>query len=330
MNGSLRSRIIIGNMVALFFIAVSITGFAVYNTRSFLEENARQEVEQRFWSITEMIKMYERNAQTHADGLAQNPLLIEAAKSRNAQALLKLTTPIRTKSKLDYLIITDPEGYVIIRTHEPDQSIEPDDKITNQINIRQALQGKSFVGIEVGKDVKLSVRAGTPLYDNEGRLVGVISAGYILSSDEIVNNAKKMLGAEFTFFLGSERVATTLIDATGSSMIGTSLDNPAIVQTVLHEGNTYHGFNRIEQVNYNTVYGPLIGANGDIIGIIFAGVSTEMIDTLLQKITIRIIAISMLLYVLIVIATILFTRHVTEPVQLVLEKIQEVVKLGKR
>lgn len=329
MSSSLRRRIIAGNMLALFFLAALVAGFALYSTRAFLEENARREVEKRYLSITQMIEMYERNAQTHADGLAQNPSIVQAAKNRDAKALLEYTTPIMAKSRLDYLTVTDAQGFVIIRAHEPDQLIDPQERIDRQINIRQALQGKSFVGIEVGKDIKLSVRAGTPLYDHAGTLVGVISTGYILSNDEVVDNAKKMLGAEFTFFLGSERVSTTLIGADGKRMIGTTLDNPAIVRTVLQEGKTYHGSNRIDQINYNTVYGPLVDANGQIIGIIFAGVSTVTMENILESLTIRILATSLIAFILMLYANIMFTRHVTEPIHLVLEKVKEVVKLKK-
>jgi len=45
-----------------------------------------------------MLEMHKRNAQTHADGLSQNPLIIEAAKSRNAEALYEITAPIMTKA----------------------------------------------------------------------------------------------------------------------------------------------------------------------------------------------------------------------------------------
>lgn len=329
-DSGVRVRVIIGNMAALLCIAVFVAGFAIYTTQAFLEENARREVEERYQSINQMIKMYETNAQTHADGLAQNPLIIKAAKEHNFQALFDVTTPIMQKSKLDYLIITDPRGFVIIRTHEPGRIPDASDRIDTQVNIRQALQGNSFVGIEVGKDVKLSVRAGAPLYDSSGTLVGVVSTGYILSNDGIVDNAKKMLGAEFTFFLGSERVATTLTDAEGERMIGTTLDNPAIVQAVLQEGKTYHGFNQIGEIKYNTVYGPLRDANSKIIGIIFTGVSTVTIEKILQGLTVRLIAASLLVFIVMLVINVVFTRRVTQPLDRVLEKVREVVKESKQ
>lgn len=329
MNGGLRKRIIAGNVLALLFLTVAVAGFALYTTRAFLEENARQEVAQRYESIGQMIDMYKGNALAHADGLAQNPLIIQAAKNRNTEALFEITAPILAKSRLDFLTITDSEGFIILRAHEPDKDLASHEQLINQVHIRQALQGNSFVGVEAEKEEKLSVRAGVPLHDPSGNLVGAISTGYILSNDATVDNAKKILGAEFTFFLGAKRIATTLTDTDGKRMIGTTLDNPVILQRVLKEGNTYHGFNRIGQVSHNTVYGPLVDANHEIIGMIFTGVSTATIDKILRELTMRILIISLIAFILMLSANIIFTRHITEPVQLVLEKVQEVVKLRK-
>lgn len=48
------------------------------------------------------------------------------------------------------------------------------------------------------------MRAGAPLYDEKGVLVGALSTGYVVSQNSIVDAAKKMLGAEFSLFLQEE------------------------------------------------------------------------------------------------------------------------------
>lgn len=325
-NGGLQKRMIIGTIVALSFIALSIAGFAVFSTKTFLEKNARQDVEQRYQSINRMIEMYETNAQSHAKSLAQHPLLIEAAKNRNAQALFSIATPLMKDGQLDYLAITDAQGFVIIRVHEPGKIPDPNDNIAGQPNVAQALQGQSFVGVEDGKNVKLTIRSGAPLYDSSGVLVGTISTGYVLSKDEMVDKAKNMLGAEFTFFLGNERVSTTLVDANGKRMVGTALNNAAIEQAVLKEGKTFHGSNRIGQTNYTVVYGPLIDANDKIIGLIFTGVPNTTIESTIFGLSFRIFTMSLVVFILTIIAAIMFTRRITQPLQLIVEKVQEVAK----
>jgi methyl-accepting chemotaxis protein len=320
---SLQFRILAGVTVALIMIVVVIAGFSIYTTRAYLEENDRQDMAARYTGMTHMLDTYKINALGHAQALARNPQIIDAARRRDAQALFAVTTPLMKEGQLDYMVITDPKGFALIRTHEPGKIPKPDDSIANQVNVAQAMVGKPFVGIEEGKVVKLSVRAGAPLYD-AGVLVGVISTGYVVSENEIVDTAKKMFGSEFTLFLSNERVATTLVAADGKRMTGTTLDNPAILDAVLKQGKVYTGANRIAGTDYTTAYGPLIGANGKTIGLIFTGTPQSRIQAVTSGLTFRVVAVSALVLVVGLLGAAFLTGRLTRSVRLVMEKLHQV------
>lgn len=74
-----------------------------------------------------------------------------------------ISAVLMEKGKLDYMVFTDPEGTVILRAHEPEKIPAADDSIVKQINVKSTMNGTPFVGIEEGKVVKLSVRAGAPI-----------------------------------------------------------------------------------------------------------------------------------------------------------------------
>lgn len=325
-RNSLQFRVILGITVSLAAIALLIAGFSVYTTRAYLQEDARQGVGERYQGMVQMIDIYKANALAHASALSRNRQIIDAAKRRDTQALFAVTMPLMKDGKLDYMVITDPKGVLIIRTQEPGKLPKANDSIANQVNVAQALSGKPFVGIEEGKQVKLSVRAGAPLYDETGTLVGVISTGYVISQNELVDSAKKMFGAEFTIFLQNERVATTLVNTDGQRITGTLLDNPAIVQAVMTEGKTYIGSNRIGGTDYTAAYGPLLGASGDVIGIIFTGVPTALTEGVISRLTYSITGVSTGMLVLVIIAAVFFTRRLLSPLQSILEKIREVAR----
>lgn len=320
-RNSLQFQILFGLAISLISISVLIAGFSLYSSQNFLQETARRDSLERYQGMTHMLEIFKTNAQAHAQSLARNPQIIDAAKRRDAQALFSITTPLMKDGKLDYMVITDPKGFAIIRTHEPGKIPKPDDSIANQVNVKQAMAGKSFVGIEEGKVVKLSVRAGTPLYDNSGTLVGVLSTGYVISQNDIVDSAKKMLGAEFTLFLQNQRVATTLVKADGNRLTGTALDNPEILQKVLAEGQVFVGANRIDGKDYTVTYGPLIGANGKVIGLIFTGIPVSLIDQVIQALILRISFVSVGLLAIVILASVLFTRRLLRPLYLILENI---------
>ncbi|VBB07272.1 Hypothetical protein LUCI_2516 [Lucifera butyrica] len=323
-RNSIQFRVILGITVSLAAIALLIAGFAIYTIRTNLAASARSTVEERYQGMIHLFDIYKANALGHAQSLARHPGIIAAAKRHDTQALFAITTPLMKESKLDYMVITDPKGFVIIRTHEPGKIPAANDNIAKQINVSQAMKGKAFVAIEEGKVVKLSVRAGAPLYDETGTLVGVLSTGYVISQNEIVDSAKKMFNAEFSLFLQNEEVATTLRDAAGKRMTETALNDPAIIQTVLTSGQTYHGINRVGGTDYTAVYGPLTGANGKVIGMIFAGIPTTFIERVINSLTFRIAAAAAVALVIVILAAVFFIRRLLKPLQVILEKVQEV------
>jgi methyl-accepting chemotaxis protein len=323
-KSSLQFQLLLGIAISLIAVSVLTTGYSVYTTQEYLHKSARQDSIDRYQGMLQVLDIYKVNAQAHAQALARNPQIIDAARRRDAQALFAVTTPLMQDGKLDYMVITDPRGFAIIRTHEPGKIPKPDDSIANQVNIREAISGKSFVGIEEGKVVKLSVRAGAPLYDEKGVLVGAISTGYVISQNSIVDGAKKMFSAEFSLFLQDQRVATTLMDASGKRFTESPLNNPAIKQTVLTEGKTFVGLSMVEGREYAVAYGPLIGANGKTIGLIFTGTPVSLIERIINELTFRNVGVSVGVLLLVMLVAIILTRRLLKPLQLILGKIQEV------
>lgn len=321
---SLQFRILCGIIISLLAMAFLIVSFAVYTTRDYLEKDADMNVKDRYEGITELFDIYKINAQGHANAIAKYPQLVAALKQQDTQALFAITTPLMKESYLDYLVITDPTGHAIIRTHQPGVIPKANDSIADQMNVAQAMQGKSFVGIEEGKVVKLSVRAGAPIYDQNGSLIGTVSTGYVISQNEIVDRAKKMLGSDFTLFLKNERVASTIVSPDGKREVGSAIEDPDIVQTVLNDGETYSGKKQLDGTKYTVAYGPLMGAKGEVIGMVGVARSTSLMEEISQSLTYRTIGVSLLALLLVSIVAIVFIRRLLKPLQSILEKIMQV------
>ncbi len=321
---SLQFRIMAAATAVLILLTLAIAGFSVYTARAFLADSARQEMTARYHGMTQLLDIYKSQALAHTQAMARNPLIVDAVKRRDHQALFAVATPLVKDGGLHFMTITDPKGLVIVRTHEPGKIPKPGDSIANQFAVRQAMAGKASVGIEMGNVVRLSVRAGVPLYDAGGVLVGILAAGYVVSENEIVDNAKKMLGADFTLFHGEERVATTLTDPDGKRLVGTTLNNPAIADTVLKQGQVYIGANKIAGVNFFTAYGPLVGADGKIIGIVFTGAPQSLIEAVTGALTFRIAAAALVALVISLLIISFFTRRLIGSVRLVMEKLHQV------
>ena len=117
---------------------------------------------------------------------------------------------------------------VLARTHEPEKK---GDSVLNQANVKIALEGKANSQVEPGTQVKLAARSGVPVKNEKGEIIGVISTGYRLDSNEIVDYIKSKFNCDATIFLGDTRIATTIIKD-NERVVGTKLD-PDIAKIVL-------------------------------------------------------------------------------------------------
>ena len=230
----------------------------------------------------------------HAVSFSTRPDLAEAVERKDTKQLQTIGKELMTNNGLEVLTIADVEGKVIARGH----SEKTGDSIANQINVKKAQAGEVSVGIEEGTVVKFSLRAGAPIKIND-RLVGTITPGIDLTATTtFVDEMKKRFNVECTIFKGDERVSTTL-EKDGKRLIGTKMDNPKVIETVLQKGLKYLTTNTIAGQVYNTAYWPIIGADGKIAGMLFIGNERVLIEracrTVIMAVLITVLAVGLLM-----------------------------------
>jgi methyl-accepting chemotaxis protein len=166
----------------------------------------------------------------------------------------------------DFCTLTDSQGNVVYRSHEPDNF---GDNVISQENVEGALKGKNTVQLEEGSAVKLSVRAGVPVYDEAGVLIGAVSTGFRLDTNDFVDEIKEITNAEVTIFLGDTRLSTTVISEDGSRAVGTKAAEEVSSQVL--KGKTYTGEAEVVGQAAVVQYTPLKNSDGEILGMAFVG-----------------------------------------------------------
>jgi|GEM_PF-658444 len=272
---SLRAKLVL--FVALFSIlsAAAVAFTAVMVSSSGLHKELERTVRTNAASLERMLGIYKAQALAHARNLAANPALADAMRSGDFAALRAVVLPMMERGGLEYLVVADPKGRVMIRAHQPDVVPGPDDNISDQRNIRRALSGEPFVGIEEGRTVRLSVRAGAPVLDAEGTLLGALSAGYVASRHSMMDEAKRLFGGEFSLFLGAQRVATSVVAPGGERVLGESDGFDALFRRLAGSEKTVIAEDPAPGDDSLSLFTPLLGAGGDVIGMIGASVSRE-------------------------------------------------------
>lgn len=209
-------------------------------------------------------------AHQRAGAIAIRPDFIAAMESGDRDRLVSLAQELENSAQVEFITITDSSGTVLARSHEPDSF---GDSILGQKNIQAALSGVQHTDIETGTKVKLSIRSGVPVYNSAGELLGVVSAGYRMDENTMVDAVSDMTGTEATIFLDDVRVATTILNDLGQRAIGTRVGE-AVSRQVL-AGTPYVGDVTILDREATAKYSPLSDMEGNIIGILFVGRYTD-------------------------------------------------------
>ena len=215
-------------VLGMLLLAASITyGVSHFVNKSF-DANAVQKLTTNQGAFDAYISDISQKVLFSAQFIAQRAGTVEAFAAKDSKTL-EATANMMRANGINMVTISDAQGKVIVRSH----SSKHGDSVLNQRNVQLALQGKTYVGIEPGTEVKLSVRAGVPVMQGD-KVVGVITAGFNFSTPEFVDALKQRFGTEATVFLGSTRVSTTILNK-GTRATGTTLDNPEIVRKVLEK-----------------------------------------------------------------------------------------------
>ncbi len=262
----IKAKILSPSIIIILFVAAAILVFNILRFSVFVDEATVSKVEAASKVAASHLDSLHAEATALSQVMAGEPALAAALEAGDRDALLQYATALESETGDVFCTIADAKGLVLARSHAP---LAYGDSVALQANVRSALNGIPFTTVEEGSIARLSVRAGTPVYGAEGRLLGVVSVGFRLDTDRFVNSIKEMLGCETTVILGDERIASTILGEDGQPVVGTRAD--AHIVEIVSTGNTYSG--RVDIAGRVAVckYSPVYGANGKVLAMVFVG-----------------------------------------------------------
>lgn len=110
------------------------------------------------------------------------------------------------------------------------------------------------------------------------------------------------------------RKTTNITKPDGSRAIGTPLGKNGAVFKVVSQGETYSGEATILGLDYFTVYQPIFNPNGDVIGILYAGVLKSTVEALLNSVVAGLVMSSIIVLVLTVGMAVVAFRLMMRPI----------------
>jgi methyl-accepting chemotaxis protein len=317
----LQTKIVGLALMTLFITAIAVSLlFVTITSKSFEREATRELI-----CLTHAVNDLFENMQKHIQGVIELSEFVTtfayAVREKDTSLVQEWSRKFFEKSRLSLITVADKNGIVLGRGH----SDHFGDSVLGQANVQKALGGTASFGTESGTVVKLSHRGAVPMYVN-GEIVGSITAGVDLISGEpgFVDSVKDNYDVECTIFEKDVRVSTTLTNSEGERMVGTRLDNPVILKTVLTNGQTYFAKNIISDEEYLTAYWPLKDSLENISGMVFLGKKLDSVMAGMKQ-SLGVIAILFVLIVLALIAaSICVARSIIRPINSLTTQVLEV------
>jgi len=212
--------------------------------------------------------------------LADKTRLATALDDGDLETANKLTVEQKQALDIDFLLTVDKYGVVVGGNGGIGKNL------SNVHCVREALRGEPDFSYESGDFYPFSLSYAYPVKKN-GRVVGAVFGTFSMSDSEFVDSIKNTYKLECTMFEGNIRAATTL----GANLVGTKLDNEAIVQQVLTNGERYEGMNTINKQRYMSIYAPIADDSGHVSGMLFVAKSTAVINETMSSILVVVIPI---------------------------------------
>jgi len=282
------------SMTFIMAIVVSLTFASILVNRIETETRANLLTNVRVLDFT--IERLKEEALAKAKLFSLSDELERAVVENNFVLIDTIAKRFLEDEKIGFLSILGGDGGVILRAHAPTQRRED---LSGELAVSHALFGEAFVSIEKSPVENLSIRAASPIF-NEEKLVGVVLLGFPLDNI-LADNIKKITGLEMSIFERDVRVATTLFNPDGlTRSIGIKQTDSRVLEGVLEKGNALTLRTTFLSQPFIASYVPLTDAEGSVVGMLAASKpQTEIFKTAQATNRLTLIVVILVMFILI-------------------------------
>jgi methyl-accepting chemotaxis protein len=306
---TIKSKILIPTVLISVVMAICVlfSGMLVFVT--YVNDTASQDVDVLGTILQSHYDTLWSEAETSSVLFANDPAIAAAVAAGNREGIASRLNALSEYVNTDFCTITDAAGNVLYRAHEPENF---GDSVTNQKGVAAAIRGEVHTELEPGTAVALSVRAGAPIKNASGTVIGVASTGFRLDTIDFVDRMKALIDAEVTVFLGDTRLSTTVQNADGTRAIGTQAAEA--VSTQVLGGQPYVGEAAVVGRDAFVKYMPMYNSEGQTVGMLFVGHYIDMRTTALLQFALYSGAVTLVVLAAAVAAIFFITKRIVAPI----------------
>ena len=300
----ITTKVILAFVVCLVLSVSVALGVAIMSYQNYNRDVAQEQSAFSLKALDSRLEAQKTSALNYAMQISQVSGIVGAIEAQDGNLLNTAVSALAEYTDLDFITVTDSRGTVLLN------STEPKDKgkdLSAETVVKSAVKGTETVGFKAADGNLFYIWAGAPVKNQQGQIIGAISAGYNLSSNQLVDSVKTLYGTDVTIFSGNTRVSTTIIKD-GERLIGTTLD-PAIAEIVINQKQEYYGQADILNMPYVTAYKPILDPAGEAVGLIFSGKSMAQTNGQIRDTIIKTVLLALAVLALCTVLVIFFLRR---------------------
>lgn len=280
--------------IVLSIIAVQ-TWLNIFSARQRYETEEKQNLISIFNDYNDEVKVLERASAALASSFADRSDVQELLLAQNREQMLELLSPIFTTLRDDYgivhLYVHQPNGFVFVRVHDPEQY---GDAINTyrQTNVIALETHQAVAGVELGSN-RLGVRGIAPVF-HQNEFIGLVEVG--LDYDQaFIEDLKARNGVDYKIWVTYDAAAPTGLwprdeemESPSSKLFFYASTNPnplpieeEVYLEVLHEREPEIRFVSDGNEDFAVLVAPLTGYGDRVIGVFEISASRmEALNTL--------------------------------------------------
>ncbi|MBR1403993.1 MAG: cache domain-containing protein [Treponema sp.] len=298
----LSTKIALLSAIAIIVSSVAVGVISINVASSEITSLTMENLETTEVGVMETLDNWRSQLEYSTLVLADKTRLAAALSQNDFDTANSLAVEQKKVLDIDYLLVTDESGRVV------GGNAKFGIDLSNSHAVKTALRGDKGYSYESTEIYKYSLVYAYPIR-GDGGVVGTVIGTYSMVDPEFVEAIKRTYKVECTMFEGDTRASTTL----GSSLVGTKLENKAILDEVLNRGERYEGFNVINGTKYMSVYAPVQDESGSISGMLFVAKTMEVVNNAVAKSARLIVPLIIVLMVVLVVLTALLLRYLIKP-----------------
>ncbi|MCL1844827.1 MAG: ATP-binding protein [Defluviitaleaceae bacterium] len=309
-NLRLKGKILLPVVVLIIVILATTISATILRFRSFTEYLMNERIAVAATGLRQFPEDMRRKSIDIGIQIAADERIIAGVLNADTPELLRVGQELVDYHEITFVTVMDINAIALARTHTPERYGDP----IETPRLRDATRGIYSVAHGPMGDYLATIRASVPIH-YQGEIIGALIAAQALDRQETVEALMELYNAEFTIFIENERVASTILDDQGNSIVGSTLDDEDFMQTVIRQrdeikrpitfyGRTYSGF-----------YLPLIDDHGIMYAIIFMGLPIAGIEAQNSAVIIMVFIMSLAGLGIAILLLYIVVSKITKPIE---------------